>query len=136
MSSVKKAFRLSEEAAKTLEAICKEKHMNQTAMIEEMILTYSPEHNRTAAQVAAEVKTYLDSEYKGLMKKFVARTRGLDINQQLCLEMLNSIAAGENISKFSSTDDAPSSIYKASRKHLSEKIARQKQEKDWREIKE
>ena len=37
MSSVKKAFRLSEEAAKTLEAICKEKHMNQTAMIEDTI---------------------------------------------------------------------------------------------------
>ena len=40
-----KAFRLSEEAITILEKISKEKHIDQTALIEEMILTYSPEYN-------------------------------------------------------------------------------------------
>ena len=50
-----KAFRLSEEAITILEKISKEKHIDQTALIEEMILTYSPEYNKTAHQVSDEI---------------------------------------------------------------------------------
>ena len=64
MQSTKKTFRLSAEAIATLEKICKEKNMNQTALIEEMILTYSPEHNKTAHQVSSEIKEYLDEANK------------------------------------------------------------------------
>lgn len=133
MQSTKKTFRLSAEAVATLEKICKDKKMNQTELIEEMILTYSPEHNKTAYQVSAEIKAYIDSNYGEMMKKFIVRTRALDVNQQLILDMVNSMAAGLNVNKYQAADEAPSVIYKSARNHLATKIETLKQKKDWKE---
>lgn len=133
MQSTKKTFRLSAEAIATLEQICKDKKMNQTELIEEMILTYSPEHNKTSHQVADEIKSYIDSNYADLIKKFIVRTRSLDINQQLILDMVNSMAAGLNVNKYQAADTSPAAIYTHARKHLAEKIELQKQKKDWKE---
>ncbi len=128
-----KAFRLSEEAITILEKISKEKHIDQTALIEEMILTYSPEYNKTAHQVSDEIKKYLDNNYGDIMKKFIARTRTLDVNQQLILDMVNSMAIGLNVNKYQAADKSPAVIYTAARKHLAEKIEEKKQRKDWKE---
>lgn len=128
-----RTFRFAPDVIEILESLCKEKNMNQTALLEEMIRTYSPQYNSTAHQVAEEVKAHLDSQYLDTLKKAIARTRALDVNQQICLEMLNSIAAGQNVNKFLSTDKNPAIIYTESRKHLSSKIAAMKQSKDWKE---
>ena len=128
-----KAFRLSEEAITILEKISKEKHIDQTALIEEMILTYSPEYNKTAHQVSDEIKEYLDNNYGDIMKKFIARTRTLDVNQQLILDMVNSMAIGLNVNKYQAADKSPAVIYTAALKHLAEKIEEKKQRKDWKE---
>lgn len=133
MQSTKKTFRLSAEAIATLEKICKEKNMNQTALIEEMILTYSPEHNKTAHQVYSEIKEYLDGNYGELLKRFIARTRALDVNQQLMLDMINSMVTVLNVNKYHAADEAPAAIYKDARNHLAAKIEQQKQKKDWKE---
>lgn len=133
MQSVKKTFRLSSEAAETLEKISINNRINQTALLEDMILTYSAEHNKTAHQVAEELKEYIDKNYGDLMKRFIARTRGLDVNQQIMIDMLNSMAASFAVKKYEAADTAPSLIYTASRKHLAEKIQSQKQKKDWSE---
>lgn len=133
MQSVKKTFRLSSEAAETLEKLSINNRINQTALLEEMILTYSAEHNKTAHQVAEELKDHIDKNYGELMKRFIARTRGLDINQQIMIDMLNSTAASLSVKKYEAADTSPSTIYTASRKHLAEKIQNQKQKKDWSE---
>ena len=135
MKKASKTFRFSEETLDILETLCKETRMNQTELLEEMIRTYSPEHNATAHQVAKEIKEHIDAEYQHTLKKFIARTRSLDINQQLLLEILNSMAAGLNVNKFQPTDKMPSVIYTESRKHLSSKLAELKQKKDWKETK-
>lgn len=133
MQSVKKTFRLSSEAAETLEKLSINNRINQTALLEDMILTYSAEHNKTAHQVAEELKEYIDKNYGDLMKRFIARTRGLDVNQQIMIDMLNSMAASFAVKKYEPADTAPSLIYTASRKHLVEKIQNQKQKQDWSE---
>lgn len=133
MQSVKKSFRLSQDAAHTLEKIASEKSLSQTELIEEMILTYSSEHNSTAHQVASEIKKYIDENYGELIKKFIARTRGIDINQQVMLDMLNSMTASFAVKKYEAADTSPTVIYTAARNHLAEKIQNQKQKKDWRE---
>lgn len=128
---VSKTFRLSNEAIETLEKVSKENHLTQTEFIERLILSFNPDLDIEASNTADLTLKRIEAEYGETLEKLKTSMKLTDMNVQVVLDMLNSIAIGLGISTFSSVTSAPSAVYQGSKEELKKRISYQKQKSDW-----
>ena len=128
---VSKTFRLSSEAIETLEKVSKENHLTQTEFIERLILSFNPDLDKDASNTADLTLKRIEAEYGETLEKMKTSMKLTDMNVQVALDMLNSLAVGLGISTFSSVASAPSGIYQGSKDELKKRISYQKQKSDW-----
>ncbi|MDD7511960.1 MAG: ribbon-helix-helix protein, CopG family [Peptostreptococcaceae bacterium] len=124
-------FRLSEELDKKIKKEAEAKGISKTAIIEEALDLYFKELDEE--RLANILLDKIDEKYG---KKLNLKLRAMDINIEVILELLNSLAHSlkdkNAINDFISIDDLESPIVSQAKLAVNKKIANQKQRKDYR----
>lgn len=124
-------FRLSEELDKKIKKEAEAKGISKTAIIEEALSLYFKELDEE--RLANILLDKIDEKYG---KKLNLKLRAMDINIEVILELLNSLAHSlkdkNAINDFISIDDLESPIVSQAKLAVNKKIANQKQRKDYR----
>ena len=124
---MEKHIKLSDDAEIILKKIQKENNISSINKTIEFIL-FDYENNKNISQVVSEKVT--EDLYK-ILTRIRISTNASDINTQVILEVLNSIAYQFNV-KPMTTEFAETTTMSVSKKYVKEKIATFKQRKDWR----
>lgn len=122
-----KHIKLSDDAVEVLKQIQKEHHfrsINQT--LEYMILDY--EKNRNIAEI---VSAKIAEDLYKILTRIRISTNANDINSQVTLELLNSIAYQFDIKPMTTKFEETTAL-KVCRSYVKERIANFKQKKDWK----
>lgn len=124
---MEKHIKLSDDAEIILKKIQKENNISSINKTIEFIL-FDYENNKNISQAVSEKIT--EDLYK-ILTRIRISTNASDINTQVILEVLNSIAYQFNV-KPMTTEFAETTTMSVSKKYVKEKIATFKQRKDWR----
>ena len=135
MSKIRKEFRLTEETLSQIREYGERKGIDDTKALTELVaLGYrgTPDIDDI---IVEKILAAFDAKYKNLFTRLRLGIRTADINSQIALEVLNTLAVNMNVKEKDvvTTDFFTNPSLKKSKEVVLERVASAKQKKDHKE---
>lgn len=110
--TVKKTYRLSEEAVQILREYAQQNSLSDTQALERILKEHRQAGDDLAGTLAERVMQRFNEEYESILKKGILLScRFADKNAQVLIELMNSLLVHLEAEQFCSTKTIPSSVY-------------------------